>query len=663
MHKVTHTDRPDAVAETRHPLRLRTLVLAVLIGVVGIRLLVYSSLVRLGAGIDWGFAVLVVLVLLEPLVERVLKLGKRDFLYIYVFCVVSTGVFDGVSRFLPVYTAAQYFNAPDNNYSQIADLYPSWFIPHDEELMRQFYEGATGPVDMTPWLLPLAMWTVFFAVVWFTLLCICTILRRHWVDDERLAFPLVTVPLYVASLTPERIRPKKTIWHEPLMWVGFTITTIHFVSIMVHAANPAIPTLGPGYDLGKFFTDKPWDGLKPYFLFVHNPALVGLAYFAPQDLCFSMFFFFFMIKGVMLFYRFVGLQNPSGFPFFWEQAAGAFVAIAIYYAWAGREYYAKVWRSVLGGWEAAGAAPRDHESPFSYRFAAVGALLGFVFLCAWYVAAGMTWWIPIVFFALIILFATVFTRGRAESGVASTASSPFWQASRQIKSFLGTRAITPGNNYTNVAMLGSLIFLHFSSYPQTMTYQAEGLKLSSDAKMNNRHMTALMALAVIVGIVVTMWAIVGAHYQWGGITLGTATGVSGGYGVSITLAELREVSSVIDGNHLPRDWNRNGFTLGAFALTLILVFVRTRWLRFPLHPLGYVMTTPYGYAYWGPFLTSWAVKWVLLRLGGMRLYNALVPLFIGLVVGQIFSISVVWQIVSLFMTEEWRGLADPLSYF
>lgn len=75
------------------------------------------------------------------------------------------------------------------------------------------------------------------------------------------------------------------------------------------------------------------------------------------------------------------------------------------------------------------------------------------------------------------------------------------------------------------------------------------------------------------------------------------------------------------------------------------------------------MTTPYGYAYWGPFLTSWAVKWVLLRLGGMRLYNALVPLFIGLVVGQIFSVSVVWQIVSLFMTDEWRGLADPLSYF
>jgi hypothetical protein len=661
----TRIDQAEAAVTTekRYPLRLRTLVIAVILGAVGIRLTVHFSLVRLGSGIDYGFAVLVLLVLLEPLIERLLKMGRRDYLYIYSFCVVATGVYGGISRFLPVYTAAQYFHTPDNNFRQIGESYPSWFIPQDGELMRQFYEGATGPVDLTPWLLPMALWTLFFVVLWFTLLCICTVLRRHWVDDERLAFPLVTVPLYVTSLTPERIRPRKTIWHEPLMWVGFTLTTLHFVSIMMHAANPSIPTMGPRYDFGQFFTEKPWDGLRPYFFFIHNPALMGLAYFAPQDLCFSMFFFFFMIKGVMLFYRVAGFQNPSGFPFFWEQAAGAFVGIAIYYLWAGREYFVKIWRSVWGGWNALGAAPPDPEAPFSYRFAALGALAGFIFLCAWYIAAGMTWWVVIVFFALIVLFATVFTRGRAESGVASTASSPFWQASRQIKSFLGTRMLSPNNDYTNVTMLGSLIFLHFSSYPQTMTYQIEGLKLSSDAKMNNRHMANLMLLAVIVGIVVTMWAMIGAHYQWGGITLGTARGVSGGYHVSITLRELREVSSIIDGNHLDKDWNRNGYTIGALLLTLVLVAIRVRFLRFPLHPLGYVMTTPYGYAYWGPFFASWAMKWVILRLGGMRLYNALVPLFIGLVLGQIFSISIVWQITSLFMNEEWRGLADPLNYF
>ena len=43
-------------------------------------------------------------------------------------------------------------------------------------------------------------------------------------------------------------------------------------------------------DFGLFFTEKPLDALQPFFLFVHNPFLMGLAYFAPRDLCFSMFF-------------------------------------------------------------------------------------------------------------------------------------------------------------------------------------------------------------------------------------------------------------------------------------------------------------------------------------------------------------------------------------
>ncbi len=464
-------------------------------------------------------------------------------------------------------------------------------------------------------------------------------------------------------MTPERIRTHRGIWREPMMWIGFCVATLHFVSIMIHAANPGVPTLGPSYDVGKFFTEKPLDGLRPYFLFVHNPQLTGLAYFAPQDLCFSMFFFFFMIKGVMLFYRVAGLQEPSGFPFFWEQAAGAFTGIALYYAWAGRDYISGVLRNIWSSVEKRDLRFVDPDAPFSYRFAFVGAIVGYIFLSMWYIAAGMTWWIPFVFFAMIILFATIFTRGRAEAGIGSLASSPFWQASRQIKSFLGTRALVPNGDYTNVAMLGSLIFLHFSNFPQNMTFQIEGLKIAGDANLNKRRMAQMMMFAAVLGIAVLFVMMLSAHYQWGGITLGTATGTSGGYHVSITQRELAEVSDIIDGNHLTPDWNRNGYTLGALLFTLLLVGIRMRYLRFPLHPLGYVMTTPYGYAYWGPFMLAWGIKWVILRLGGIKLYNNLIPFFIGLIIGQTFSISIIWQAVAHFMSDQWMAMADPLVYF
>ncbi|MEA3401430.1 MAG: DUF6785 family protein [Armatimonadota bacterium] len=644
-------------------LHLRTFVLALAIVVLSVKLSVHQRMVQsAGAQVDYALAVLLVMVLLEPVIEPLLSMGRRSYLYIYVATLVGVGVYDGVSRFLPVYTAAQYFDAPGNNYGQIAETYPSWFIPKDPELIRQFYEGATGPVDLTPWLPTIGVWTAFFCVLWGTLLCICILLRRHWVEDERLAFPLVQVPLYITGFGRTAQTSDRSIWQQPLMWTGFGLVTVHFITIMIHAANPSMPTLGPRYDLGQFFTEYPLDALARHFLFIHNPHLVGLAYFAPQDICFSMFFFFFLIKLLMLVYRVGGLHEPSGFPFFWEQAAGAFVGIAIYYTWSGREYLAKLWRNIVAGPDAPGAAPRDPDAPLSYRLAAGGAVSGFIILCVWYIAAGMTWWIPLVFFGLIVLFATIFTRGRAEAGIGSLASFPFWQASRQIKSFLGTRPLAPGGDYTNLSMLASLIFLHFGTFPETMTFQIEGLKISQDARLSAKGLTGLMSVALVLGLLAMMWLSITVFYEWGGNTLSGGV-TEGGYHVRITIDQLSDVSSVIEGNHRPVDRARNAFTIGALLFTLLLVMIRLRWLRFPLHPLGWVMTLPYGYAYWGPFFAAWLVKWGILKFGGMRLYNALIPFFIGLIVGQIFSLSILWQVVAVFMPERWRALADPLSYF
>lgn len=653
---------PGAAEEiVPYGLKLRTLVIALVIVVASVRLSVYQNMEQsAGGGVDYALAILLVLVLLEPLIGRLFGLGRRSYLYIYVATLVGVGVYDGVSRFLPVYTAAQYLAAPDNNFQQIADTYPSWFIPKDPELIRQFYEGATGPVDLMPWVKTILIWTVFFAVLWGTLLCICVLLRRHWVEDERLAFPLVQVPLYITGFAQTLRQSERSIWRHPLMWTGFILVTIHFASIMAHGANPALPTLGPSYNVGQFFTEHPLNALSSYFLFVHNPYLVGLAYFAPQDVCFSMFFFFFLIKLMMLFFRAAGLHEPSGFPFFWEMAAGAFVGIAIYYAWSGRRYFGRLWRTIIAGSDATGM--RDSHAPFSYRLAAFGAVTGFLILCAWYVAAGMSWWIPPIFFGLVILFATIFTRGRAEAGIGSLASFPFWQASRQIKSFLGTERLTPNGNYTNLSMLASLIFLHFGLFPETMTYQIEGLKISEDARLSPKGMTALMSIALVLGMLAMMWFAVNAFYKWGGNTLSSGT-TEGGYHVRITVRELTAVDTVIKGVHSPPDRARNAFTIGALLFTLLIVIIRVNWLRFPLHPLGLVMTLPYGYAYWGPFLTAWLLKWGILKFGGMRLYHALIPFFIGMIVGQIFSLSIVWQVVALFMPERWRTLADPLSYF
>jgi len=71
----------------------------------------------------------------------------------------------------------------------------------------------------------------------------------------------------------------------------------------------------------------------------------------------------------------------------------------------------------------------------------------------------------------------------------------------------------------------------------------------------------------------------------------------------------------MDGNKLAPNWAHNGYTIAAFCFTLLLVVIRNRFPRSPFHPLGFVMTTSYGYAYWGPFFAVWLVKAIILRLG------------------------------------------------
>jgi len=648
------------------PVSVKTLLLALIIAVLGVRYQTASLLHGLGASPELPLATLFVLAALHPLLQRLLRLSRADVIVIYAFVLVATAAYDGVSRFMPAYTVPTYFAAPENNYGRLAqECIPAWVVPKDENLIRMYYEGAGDePVSLRPWLLPLGLWVGFFLALWGTLYCLVALLRRHWVEDERLAFPMVAVPLYIAGGGTGRLRPRVSVWREPLMWVGFALATLHFLSIMLHALNPRIPTLGTHFDVGRLFTERPLDALRPLFLFIYNPLLAGLAYFAPQDLCFSMWFFFVCyFKPIHLVYRVTGLPTPSGFPFYWEQSAGAFVAIAIFYVWAGRGYLRQVWRAAVSGRGLAGEhGSHPWADPLSPRLALGGAVCGFTALCLWYCAAGMSWWVAVIFFGLLILFATIFTRGRAESGVAYTASFPFWQPSRQLKSFLGSERLMPGGSYSNLTLLGSLIFLHFGTFPEGMTFQIESLKLGEESRLKTSHMTALIFGAMLVGLLVNFHTFLTVGYEWGANTLQGGT-TEGGYHVSIARAEYAEVSSVVDGQKLPPDWNRNGFTIGAFAFTLLLVALRTYFPRLPFHPLGFVMTTSYGYAYWGSFLTIWLVKAVILRLGGVRLYHRLAPVFVGLVLGQIFSLSVVWMIFTQFTPDEWKKAADPLIYF
>jgi hypothetical protein len=72
-----------------------------------------------------------------------------------------------------------------------------------------------------------------------------------------------------------------------------------------------------------------------------------------------------------------------------------------------------------------------------------------------------------------------------------------------------------------------------------------------------------------------------------------------------------------------------------------LLFLRQRFLWWPLHPLGFPISMTYTIVYYGwlSILLAWAFKAVILRYGGVRAYRRLTPFFLGLALGEFFTAS------------------------
>jgi hypothetical protein len=110
----------------------------------------------------------------------------------------------------------------------------------------------------------------------------------------------------------------------------------------------------------------------------------------------------------------------------------------------------------------------------------------------------------------------------------------------------------------------------------------------------------------------------------------------------------------------PLNFSRNtsakGLAIG-FVITCVLAFLRSTFMWFPLHPLGYVMATTYlSRTCWFMFFIAWAVRSIILRIGGAHtIRKGLVPFAIGAFIACMASI-VIFDLVGIYMRS--TGVVD-----
>jgi hypothetical protein len=608
---------------------------------------------------------LLILTLLLPLLRKLpswLRVSRAGVLMVYVFIAVAVSMSSvGVVRMLfPNSTALYYFASAENNFEDFQQYVPEWIKPGDSpEVIRQMYEGSDealsgqagqgllgqlGIIPWRAWFSPLVAWTLFLLAAFIAMLSIMTMFRRQWVERERLTFPIVHLVMEMAGGTDTD--SVLSFFKNPVMWAGFALAAGYNIMNILNAWNPAIPAMGRAEDLGALFTERPWDAIRPLSI-AWRPENFGLGYLVPTDITLSVWVFYLALRVANVFQVAVG-YDVSGFPFMQEQSFGSYLALGLFLVFVAREHLGRVFRKAIG----IAKDVNDSDEPMSYRGAVIGTIVGVGFMLLWAGSAGMAIWTAAIFFGLFLLFALVYARARAEAGAAMVWLFPFYQHKRMMINITGSQIYHRFGGWSNLTIFSLLMFLSRGYFQSMMAYQIEATKIADEAKIKQRSMAMWLVVALLVGLAGAYVIHLHAYYTHGANILEGGT-TQGGYRTRLAIQEYEQLSSFKLGHKEP-DRPRTIAAGAGFLITAGLIGLRSIFLRFPLHPLGFAMVTAYGGPLWGPFFIVWLIKTLILRIGGMGMYRRLIPFFLGIVIGHFFTAGLVWGWLSAIYEEMGR---------
>lgn len=564
-------------------------------------------------------------------------LSPAELITIFVMLIVSAAIPTNALTGLLVSTLAApfYYATPENRWAEFLHPHiPEWMAPRDTEAIRQFWEGLSpgASVPWGTWILPLVMWLSFAAVLIFVCLCIVVILRKQWVEKERLTFPLAQVPL-------EMIREesaKKSRWpallRNKLFWIGFAIPA--FI-VSWNCLHEFYPFLGKIAVIGSAPVLPAKQALHIRLIF----PLIGYAYLINLDVALSIWFFHILIRLQESLYTQFGFSLGAsdnvycaGEPAIQWQGYGAFILFVLVGLWMARGHLRTVFRKAFTG----DTAIDDSGEFLSYRVAVFGLILGIIFMVGWLMAAGMS--LPIVLFLLAaagIAYLGV-TKVVIDSGLVYL-RSPIIAPSFTTFA-LGTEALTPGTfnglafSYVWTGDLKALIMPAF----------AHAAKLGSAIRIQLKPLLKIIALAVFLAVMLSLWYTLYICYSEGALNFHGVYAFHGG-----ATGPFEDIISNMK-NPLPADAERLTFMGLGGGVMSGLMFLRYRFAGWPLHPIGFALARllPIEFSWFSVFL-AWLFKVLILKYGGVKLFRRFRPFFFGLILGQ-FGAAGLWTVVDIF---------------
>ena len=224
---------------------------------------------------------LLVLIILNVAVS---KIAPRSILtqaeLILIYCMTTIAVYIGgigMVQFLNAELVGwSYFATPDNRWDQWFPLLKKWALP-DVSVVKDYYTGgstlfANGHLE--GWARAICVWTMFLVVLTFSLYCIAALVRKQWVENERLMFPIVHIPMEIT-----RDGGLTGLWRSHIFWLGFVVPVVVETMATLHTLLPPVPYVPikpeAGLEIGHYLTIHPWNAVG-YLTLSFYPLVIGV---------------------------------------------------------------------------------------------------------------------------------------------------------------------------------------------------------------------------------------------------------------------------------------------------------------------------------------------------------------------------------------------------
>lgn len=552
-------------------------------------------------------------------------LHSGEVLLIYVMLAMSTGLvssaFDWGGSLATTISYPARFATKENRWAErVIPHLPDWLTVQDHDALAGFYEGGRNPYDPSfihAWLTPALWYTAFVAVVMGGCLCLSSLLRRRWEEEEKLPYPMVQLPL---AMVDER----EDLFRNRLWWIGVTVSLAVGSWDAIARLIPSLPVVPLAVDLSSFVRNRPpWDYL-PWSSLEWQPFALGLCYLIPLDLAFSLFVFDFLWLAEYVVVGHLGWTAGamSEFPYAHQQVAGAVFALVLAVLWLDRRYLVRVLREAVTVRTVSRASRGEVFGP---RAALLGVVASYAFVYWFLRRGGMEAWVAFIYPAGCFVVLMAVARVRAQLGPPAHQlglTMPNWI----VPTVVGTRALTP-STLGMFTLLTPVLAQEQRNNPVPL--QLEAFRMGAGGRMEYRRVALALAIVPVLAMLAYFWASVHVGYR-----VGFSSAAIPDYPfLAMARGNTEAMSSALEYPSGPDRYASAAIGIG-FALMLLLSFAKLSFPWWPLHPVAFpIALASTIHAMTLAIFGTWLLKALLLRYGGLRSHRRALPLFLGMLAG------------------------------